>query len=274
MVDSTKVQAASNSNLSSNTLGHAPPNNPQPSHFLNLPVDLRTKILNLAITTPHDYWLDRRVFGLYNSILSPSRKRFWSFVAAPGATKLLCVNKQIRREVQEILFTSFAFFSFSWHLVADSLQFPDQLEFFSLREIRHLVFMTQVPSQLKHEQVTVTRLLSALPKLESVRVMVTSSTTIPAVNQQSTEACSDYIVQVALLFRGVGQVSVIGQDLVYHQEKIIVRDARRRLREMRLPWYRELHLNYLPCRNRVLLTHEEHAAVAFWYYPPVVKSSN
>ena len=236
---------------------------------MDLPVKIRAHILNFALDSPKDYWLDRRVINIQNSLLSRFGKHFWEFLGAPGAANLLCLNKQIRREVQEILFISFAFFSDSWHLISDWLRFPSQLEFFPMREIRHIVFTTQVPRQFKHEQVRLAKLLSLLPKLESVRIMVTSSTTLAASNKWITEECTDYILKVALLFRGVKQVSVIGQDLVHRPEMLIVRDARRRLREMNQPWYLDLHLNYLPCRNGVLLTHEEHRALAYRFYPPI-----
>ena len=267
MVVSIEVQDTSSNHSSSKTLEHAPPTYPQRSRFLDLPVNLRAKILNLAISSPNDYWLDRRVFCLDKSVLSPSRKRVWSFAAVPGAINLLCVNKQIRREVQEILFTNFAFFAFRWDVVIGWLLFPGQLEFFPLQQIRHLVYMTQVPRQLKHEEKTVSRLLSSLPKLESVRVLVTFATIIFAIDQHNPDACSDYIVDVALLFRHVGQVSVIGQDLVDPRERLIVFNARRRLREMGQSWYRELYSNYPACHNGVLLTREQQATVSSWYYP-------
>lgn len=229
--------------------------------LLDLPYELRAKIFHFVLTGFHNFFLDREVavFGetFDERAAYYGRRGRVKWRGATGAyIDLLCTSRQVRYEVELMLFRQFAFYSSGWGYLmkySDPSKWANRLP---KHKIRHLAYTPHKCRNFREHRLSVDSLLAGLPMLTDVRVMVNVLAVRTLAFGGSTMAGTEHIVAVARLFRSVGKVAVVGQALNSPEDRVMVKEAREQLRESGAPWYWELGLNYslvLPAASAEML---------------------
>lgn len=223
-----------------------PQKDPGPFRLMDLPYELRAKIFHFAITGANNFFLDREVAVFGESFQTESYRRgHLKWRGANGVyVKLLCLNKQVRWEVELMLFRQFAFYSSGWGYLmkySDPSKTPNRLP---KNKIRHLAYTPHKCRNFREHRMSVEMLLAEIPMLCDVRIMVTPLAVKRLTFCGSSKVGTEHIVAVAQLFRSVGKVAVIGQALNEPEERAMVEEARDRLRKSNVRWYWELDINY------------------------------
>ncbi|EAW21718.1 uncharacterized protein NFIA_068890 [Aspergillus fischeri NRRL 181] len=215
-----------------------------PFRLLDLPFEIRSEILCRAISSTDNYWLDREVITFGESLKSIYYIRGRTVWRDSNGVymNLLTTSKQIYDEVQQVLFSRFAFDALGWGYTmrySDPSKTPNHLP---KHRIMHIAYTPYFTEYMREHRQSVDLILSGLPLLSSVRILIPWACAQRLVICGDTRAGSLHIVAVARLFRQVGKVAIVGQSLMGELQKQLVMEARRELEDE--PWYWELDLDY------------------------------
>lgn len=200
----------------------------------------------LAVGSSDDFFLDREVISLGESLKGSTfiRDRIIWRGSNNVFLSLLLSNKQVRHEVEELLYNRFAFNAEGWGYImkySDPSKTPNRLP---KHRLKHIVYTPHLTKYIRQHRETIRRMLSELPLLCDVRIMVTWQCAQGLLRNTNgnAETGTRHIVNVACLFRDVGKVAIVGQSLVGDHERKVVRDARDELKGE--AWYWELQFEY------------------------------
>lgn len=215
-----------------------------PFRLLDLPCEIRSEILCKAISSTKNFWLDREVVNFGESLESIRyiRGRIVWRDSNGVYINLLTTSKQIYDEVQQVLFSRFAFDALGWGYTmrySDPSKTPNHLP---KHRIMHIAYTPYLTKYFREHRQSVDLILSGLPLLSSVRILISWDCAERLVRCGDTRAGSLHIAAVARLFRQVGKVAVVGQSLIDELQKQLVREARKELEDEL--WYWELDLEY------------------------------
>ncbi|GIJ87464.1 hypothetical protein Asppvi_006370 [Aspergillus pseudoviridinutans] len=188
-----------------------------PFRLLDLPFEIRSEIFCRAISSTDNYWLDREVIIFGESLKSTYYIRGRTVWRGSNGVymNLLTTSQQICDEVQQALFSRFAFDALGWGYTlrySDPSKTPNHLP---KHRIMHIAYTPYFTEYMREHRQSVDLILSGLPLL----------------------------MAVARLFRQVGKVAVVGQSLMGELQQQLVMEARKELEDE--PWYWELDLDYL-----------------------------
>ncbi|GAQ04610.1 hypothetical protein ALT_1931 [Aspergillus lentulus] len=217
---------------------------PTPFRLLDLPFEIRSEILCRAISSTDNYWLDREVITFGESLKSIYYIRGRTVWRDSNGVymNLLTTSKQIYDEVQQILFSRFAFDALGWGYTmrySDPSKTPNHLP---KHRIMHIAYTPYFTEYMREHRQSVDLILSGLPLLSSVRILISWACAQRLVICGDPRAGSLHIVAVARLFRQIGKVAVVGQSLMGELQKQLVMEARKELEDEL--WYWELDLDY------------------------------
>ncbi|EAW09418.1 uncharacterized protein ACLA_036210 [Aspergillus clavatus NRRL 1] len=215
-----------------------------PFRLLDLPFEILSEILCMAMSSTDNFWLDREVITLGESLKSIKYTRgriIWRNSNA-AYLNLLTTNREIYDEVQRILFSRFAFDALGWGYTmkySDPSKTPNHLP---KHRIMHITYTPYLTDYIREHRQSVKRIISGLPLLSTVRILVSWACAERLVRCKTPNAGSLHITTVTRLFRGIGKVAVVGQSLVGMLQIQMVLSARKELQHE--PWYWELDLDY------------------------------
>lgn len=214
-----------------------------PFRLMDLPFEIRKEIFFLAIASSDNFWLDREVISFGESLQCTKFIRGRIVWRGSNGTllPLLISNKQIHQEVEELLYSRFAFDA-RWGYTmrySDPSKTPNRLP---KHRIKHITYTPDLTRYMREHRESARLIISGLPMLCSVRIMVSWQCTQRLLVCGHTKVGSLHIVSVARLFRETGKVAIIGQSLTGSLERRLVEDAREELKDE--PWYWELELDY------------------------------
>ena len=218
----------------------------KPFRLFDLPYETRSQIFFFSICSTDNYWLDREVISLGESL------RLVYFIRGRvvwrGSNgvflRLLLSSRLIYNEVTQMLFSRFAFDARGWGYMlkySDPSKRPSS-NYLPKHRIKHIVYTPYRTEYLREHQDSAKRILSSLPMLCTVRIMISWECAQGLVVCGNTKVGTMFLVDVARLFRDVGKVAVVGRSICGALEQSMVMEARQELEDE--PWYWDMGLDY------------------------------